>query len=387
MTLCPELYRLLQIAFGEVKITHEGEEMNFTKQLYFDKDGEQRIGLNVIDRGETYRICCPFCSDQNSKKFRCWINYKWGREDLVTGTRNLNLVHCFNENCFAERENRYQLYRIVFQDGRWKGMKLELNSGIIKSKRQPLLPGPVLTLDRLQDDHYSKIYLRNRGYDPNGLGKHLGVGYCAEAVEEFHYASNRIVIPMLMDNKLIGWQARYIGDPDWRKFRVLKYYTMPDMDRAHFLYNYDNARISPYVILTEGVTDVWSVGKPCVATLGKTISRGQKDKIIQTWGKGLVMIYLDPDAEADALALYDDLKPHVNSVLIVKSSDGFDPGANTPDKCWNDILASCKSSGVDLPSFKPNIQRESDAHPQPSGISGSDPAGGQGHSRRNRHTR
>lgn len=346
MPLCPDLYKLLIIAFGEVKISHEGEAFDASTETYVDRDNRTRVRWNIRNRGETYRVCCPFCGD---KRFRLWINHRWGRFDPVTGNRNLRLIYCFNEDCFREFEKCRYLAERVFGGSGITKYSLDLNLAPVVKRRKPILPGPTTALHQLPANHHACEYIRERGFDPSILGKYLGIGYCPQANDEFPLASNRIIIPIYQRGSLQGWQARYVGERNWKAIGIPKYYTMPDMDRQNIVYNFDTAKEnSNFVVMSEGPMDVWSIGPNGIATFGKTISRRQKDLITHTWGCGCVIIFLDPDAADDAQALEDDLKGEVREVMVVMSEDGRDPGSMRHDEIWGLIYKTAAAKGISL---------------------------------------
>ena len=46
--------------------------------------------------------------------------------------------------------------------------------------------------------------MRERGYEPETLGRHLGVSWCCEASDKYPLAHNRIIIPIRMSGELVG---------------------------------------------------------------------------------------------------------------------------------------------------------------------------------------
>ena len=146
-------------------------------------------------------------------------------------------------------------------------------------------------LHRLSEAHPAVQYVRERGYDPVWLGQEKGVTYCEAARPEFPLVNRRLVIPVHMFGRLVGWQARHLGEPP---DGVPRYWTMPGMKKSQVLYNYDTARGSDFVVVTEGPTKVWSVGDMAVAALGDTLSSFQV-QLLTTWKT--VVIYLDGKAQ------------------------------------------------------------------------------------------
>src|ERR1035437_5610346 len=162
--LNPTLYRQLQRVFGRVRIGSEGQSMQARYGKHIATD---RNELVVEAPGEYYQVCCPRCNDT---RFRLYINHRWGSRD-EKGFRNLWLAICFNENCYASRDARQDLYeklsdiadpleQATIKDGE-EGAELKAMT----------LPGPVFRLDRLPPEHPANKYLAGRFYDPEMLGK------------------------------------------------------------------------------------------------------------------------------------------------------------------------------------------------------------------------
>lgn len=338
MALCPELYKLLENKFGSVKIVHHGEPLSLR---YGPPDSKGYRKTTILQHGETYRVACCFCSDT---RHRLWINHRWGQYDPIAGYNLHFLAHCFNENCLADAGAAHYLETMVFGHSNHKRKLAVLpTSKPISIIRKAELPGIVTPLHLLSEDHHSKNYLRSRGYDPDLLSHSLNISYCHEAKEGFSLAANRIIIPIQLHNSLVGWQARYIGDKNWKECHFPKYWSMPNMSRSSILYNYDLAKDFNYVVITEGPSDVWSVGKSAIATLGKCISQQQKELIIRTWKTAI--IFLDADAHDEAVAIRDDLSRSMSNVLLINPSSK-DPGQMTTNEVWQLIESEAKKANL-----------------------------------------
>lgn len=223
--LRPLLHDRLRARLGEPKITHENEAFNANMGDYGG-----RYSLNVVHYGEVYRVCCPFCGDTT---YRLWINHLWGYRHPHNGSLNLWLAWCYNETeCMRDPANRKRLYDEVFEDA-WTGRSpladdIVLDGEMVNFDDMPnrvLPPGELFRLYDLNDTHPARQYMKRRGYDPDIFSRELGVAYCPEALPHFRMASGRLIIPVVMNGDLVGWQARLIrgnagkGNP--------KYYCVP----------------------------------------------------------------------------------------------------------------------------------------------------------------
>jgi hypothetical protein len=336
--LRPELYRRLEGRFGPVKIANEGEEM--ICRVVFDPE-EGRLRLDVNWPGEYYRIACPFCNDGRN---RLWINHRWALPVPELKSDNLWLAVCYNENCLAYANNRRALRDRVFSDvvnGRFRDPVLP-GERRPPDAREAKPPGRSILMHHLGADHPAKLYLCQRGFDADWLGRNLEVGYCPVSDREFPLAGDRIIIPVIQHGLFMGWQARCIGEP-WGD--QPKYWTMPGMRKSQLLYNFDTASKSTFVVISEGPTDVWSFGPEAVALFGKSISGPQTRLVLSTWHT--VIVLLDGDAFSEAVGVYDALRAVPNRVIVTLPK-GTDPGTCDRESLRECVFEAAKRQGIDL---------------------------------------
>lgn len=340
MPLRPELYNRLVHRFRHVEISGEGEEMVSSLQTSAHTGKKTREAWSF---GEYYRINCPFCGDLRQ---RLWINHQWGRLDPETDSKQLYLAHCFNENCLKEDCNRNWLYADVFSDfATGDDVVLPGKRSSVISGRECVWPGDMRLLTQLPDDHPANVYLRNRGFDPDYLGRKLNVSCVLDALPDLQPALGRILIPFYMHGKAVGWTARSIGN----RIGEPKYWTMPGMKKSQILYNYDMAKQFQTVCICEGPTDVWRVGPSAVALSGKTMSEHQKQLTAATWGNGTAIVLLDGDAQEDGRRVYDALAGLVQRRVLVNLPDGKDPGDFTQEQLQEVIAGAMQASTTSVP--------------------------------------
>jgi hypothetical protein len=157
-----------------------------------------------------------------------------------------------------------------------------------------------------------------------------------------------------MDGELVGWQCRYIGDIDWKKAGFAKYYTRPGMPKRLMFYNYDQAKKYPLVVLTEGISDVWAVGPQAIAMLGKKLHASQERLLCSTWGKGLVVLLLDPDAKSETDDLVARLEHKFTGGVVPIYLTEQDPGELDRDAIWAIITHELKSRNYEMFSVDAN---------------------------------
>jgi hypothetical protein len=131
------------------------------------------------------------------------------------------------------------------------------------------LPADVVPLSSLKRAHRAVGYLESRYFDVDELCRLHELGYCEGA--RFGFASGRIIIPAYLDQRLVGWQARDIGELDWSQpSSPPKDFTCPGVKRGRVVYNLDRARDYRTVVILKRPSDVWLLGPMAVALWGGT---------------------------------------------------------------------------------------------------------------------
>lgn len=293
--LNPTLYAMLVHHFGEVHIVSPGRELVWTPDR------------RVWQRGEEYRINCPFCLDARK---RLYISYLWGVWDEATQSKNLFLCRCFNEECMSDPGKPGALHKSVYSgSSRGRDGKIATKPGYAKPTGQEAceLPGETISLAELSRTdpwHPAITYLQSRNFDPVALSEEYGAVYCLNS--RYGLAEDRIIVPIYVRDQLRGWQARYPGDDvyglSFKEAGVPKYWTCPGTKVGSLVYNADKAATHRTIVVVEGPTDVWRLGAPAAALLGK---KANQDKVI---------------------ALRDAVKragaePHERSIVILLDTD------------------------------------------------------------------
>lgn len=351
------LYGALKLAFpAGVKIAKEGENMRYTIRKDFMTE-KQRIVIDDDARGEEYHICCPFCGDT---RYRLWINYKWDTEDPVSKLRfGLGLAHCFNDGCDlnsaspkpAKRQRQMDLRKLISPLLKHT-VSLPYHVAPEPKIIIPELPEKLVPLSQLDPSHHARQYVEQRGFDVDKLVELYQVAYCPD--DPHGFIADRIIIPVRQDSKLVGWQARYIGDPP---SQIPKYFTMPGMRKSRVLYNYDRAKQYPVGVIMEGVTDVWSVGGQGVNVFGSSARDAQRRLIHAAWGDTGIVLLSDADVTEteDKRKQYTKLRDSLLSLcrwglLEVRLEDG-DPGDMLAEDLWVYILRYAERVGYQHPIF------------------------------------
>lgn len=344
-----QLYRLLANRFGAVTLASPGIGFRGTVRRVFDgKELRNRYESDVA--GEYYRINCPYCNDTRQ---RLWVNHMYGQADPANPQRRLLwLAACYNEQCLEDYDNATDFENRVFghlnRDARGKFRVLK-GAEETATLKEVAMPGTMLPLTRMSQHHTAVQYLEERGFTCAALETLYGVSFCLES-DTFPICAGRLIIPIYMHGELVGWQARFPGELDWSKSRVPKYYGLPGMPKRLMLYNYDRAKQYRTAVIVEGVTDVWKVGGPAVALLGKKAHPMQR-KLLSEFDAAILA--LDPDASDDAAELFDDLRRVFSGrVGLVNYPEDVDAGMLSREENWNLIYAAADTAGLAETAFE-----------------------------------
>ena len=308
MYLNQDLYSRLHAICKSVKVAKVGERL--VTSIVEDK-------LVILDYGETYRICCPFCARRGDPdtRHRLWISHAWGVEPADSPIK-WRLATCFHNDCLHDYASYRSLRSFVFGIGGERYYKPILVQGKLPSA-PPSTPGICVPLTELPKDHSAIKYLQSRGFDPAIIYSEYGVSYCQDS-DSFPLAIDRLVMPIVFDGAKVGWQCRYIGTPPSKN--IPKYFSAPGMSIKNYLYDYDRAKSFPFVVVVEGIFDAWAIGQGAVALFGKTASRRQLE-LLHSWQ--MVLLYLDSDAVEEAHKIAKQLS---NKHVIIVESENKDPG-------------------------------------------------------------
>jgi DNA primase len=263
-------------------------------------------------------IFCPY-HDNGKRGFKGGINltgnyyYCWS----CGGEHNLNevLEKVLNVS-FYKLQNILEEYETVIN---------------IKFKKKKA-SGKNITLPIEELNSIGKDYLIKRKFDPDFIYDKYKVTGCLISGTW----SYRLIIPIYLNGKLISFQGRSIFSKNkCDKLEILRYknYSIEQsiVDPKTILYNIDNCK-KDYILIVEGVPDVWRIGDNCAATLGTSVSEseGQIPFILSRNFKR-VFILFDPEKEAQKRAKKLGKKLSITGIdtIIVNTELNRDPGAMT----------------------------------------------------------
>lgn len=296
----------------------------FDVERYLDEKGifYRRGGKNVTTGW--IETNCPFCKMDGdpdpsehlgispSKLYNCW---RGGHKGNV-----LKLIMALEECDFGEAYaifQMYQTYRLLEEPkkvSKKKAAQVEMPDGASK---------------RFSDGAIR--YLESRGFDPDRLIETYDL-YCCQnkgivliggkPLNKFRF---RIIIPVLESGILVN----YVG-MDYTRNSNQRYNNCPNelslIPTKECVYDLDRARKHRKIIVVEGITDKWRIGKTACATLGETFTWEQTVKIAKS---GAEKAYIMFDGEVNAIQNAHRLAHRLGEFMkteVVELADG-DPGS------------------------------------------------------------
>lgn len=234
-------------------------------------------------------ISCVFCDD-TSNHLGVHINKPGNVKCWRCGSHNLmEILEHFSDSSMSELYREYELEEDA------------LNSLPVKFKEKETKPLAKIEqefgeafewLDPDNEDDPYATYLESRGFDPEQMHRDWGV----KAGIESGYYKYRLMIPIYSNGQLISFQGRDITDRQEEK-----YLTCPGTNIHDYLYGIDYV-YSDRIIITEGVTDVWRLGKGyAVATIGINFSSKQLRSIVEK-GINHAIVFFDSEPQAQSKA-------------------------------------------------------------------------------------
>lgn len=223
-------------------------------------------------------IQCPWCQDTKKhlgiqtktgalKCFKCGTHGGTATMAKVTGLP------------WYEIEKRYSIHNVIVER-------------IEKHRKDVAVQFPPGTTELL-DIH--KQYLTERGLDPEQLTEK----YKIKGTKALGPYGMRIIIPIFYAQRMVSFQGRTISKlPD-----VLRYKACPipeeSIHHKEILYNLDNCT-NDFIVIMEGVFDVWKFGDDCAATFGTGLTSAQIKLISDKYKKAIILF--DPEKNANKLA-------------------------------------------------------------------------------------
>jgi len=287
------------------------------------------IGVNYATSGKNVtegwvNINCSFCFDHGnhlgvnltSKNFSCWICRESGGifklVQKLTGFSNSAVGRLINEHI----KDSYQSYYVP------------------ETRRKFQVELPTRCLDNPKKIH--REYLESRNFNHKELERNFGIKYTSQ-ISSFLRSdgkrsnfSYRIIIPIMMNGKLVNFTARDVtGRAD------NKYKNCPNDDVVFHtkdcIYGFDLAGKGTFLdmaVFVEGPTDVWRIGPGAFGLFGLKYTENQIRAIYQKeLKKAYILFDNEPKAQEIAGVFAKEIGAFIPEVFVIEPEGFSDPGS------------------------------------------------------------
>lgn len=310
---------------------------------------EKNFEYKLRKGGVEYQICDPFDGDT---KFRFQINpeqgicHSWhgdlwaGPVNPKTGRRNCSFIKfvriyrkCSYKEALEEVLGDSRHVSLYMRPGNRPGVQ------DVKRTVSVRLPGGTRLLSEANDTQARllKAWLKSRGYTDEGIEKH-----------ELYYLSMNVYWPYFEWDELVYWQSRS---------RVNKRFEFPDTyvydeqgnitgktegGRADYLYGFDDVEPANYIIITESIFDMNTLGVQALASGGALLSPNQVKKLKILGPKRGIILSPDND-KAGIKSIIDNAavlrKLNVPIGFSIPPTTEYQKDGETKQiKDWNEML-------------------------------------------------
>ncbi len=238
-------------------------------------------------------IQCPFCPDPsehlgfdpNTGKLSCWRCGGKNLFDLLQEITNTN-----NISEYWKLITKYQVEGEPETEYRKREKK--------ERKEEIEMPCGAYQPNQIWHDKKDKyaIYLKSRNFDPEDIKREWNI-WVGGHVGDYKF---RIIIPVYYKHNLVSYVARDVTNK-----QEPKYLNMPGGNIKDYLYGYDHC--GDEVLITEGITDCWRMGKGvAVATFGTKWTMRQL-VLLKKFKRVGVLFDNEPEAQESAESLVNAL--------------------------------------------------------------------------------
>lgn len=264
-------------------------------------------------------IKCPFCSDKS--------NHMGGNP--VTGQ-----VSCWRCGSHSLKDLILSIsvgdYKRVFER---YGTKTKGGGQAQKQRREVAGKCKLPSTDTALNYRAGK-YLQSRGYDPEKLVAEYGI-LSTGPVGRHKF---RVIIPVHHDGDIVSFVGR-----DYTGKHPIRYLTAtPEEEEIHhknLLYAADDA-VFDDVLVVEGITDVWRIGRGAVATFGTTFTAKQVWRLSEMKKAVWILFDAEPEAQQHAADLAEQLRLlgcRAERILLP-------PGVNDPGELHEDQVKKIRNA-------------------------------------------
>ena len=202
-------------------------------------------------KADLYNFRCPICGDSQKNKSKTRGYLYTIKADVNFKCHNCGSSMTFSS--FLKKIDTTMHKQYVFE--RFKNNKTGRGTVVEEPKFKFEAPkfSPKMDLPRASEISAAKLYLEKRGLDPTKFyytNKFKAwVNTLVEKFDNIEYDEPRIIIPIIYENQLIGFQGRALGP------NSVKYITIMLEDNAPKVYGIDKINEKKPIYIVEGPFD------------------------------------------------------------------------------------------------------------------------------------
>lgn len=275
-----------------------------------------KLGLTADERRKTIYTTCPGCGESDKLS----ILKDGGSSICYRGSCSFGGPRPFFEWVMltagvTRAEAIEMVYAEEVKPAKIDGLKLSLSMNLgeqAATQKDPLIPlmWPIYGAQSLEDagSRTGLEYLMSRGIDYSTAVRY---GIC------YSPAMRRVVIPVIMNGMVYGWQARAV-DPVDPGFRMRN---NPDFQRARCVMFLDRVQLGGHAIVAEGPFDAlkFDLCGGNVCTMGKVVTDDQI-KAIMSRSPRAIYLALDDDAAEEMRALRERVDVPLFRITVPESA-------------------------------------------------------------------
>lgn len=284
--------------------------MDVNLKLYDFESYLVEEGINYVTEGKNVtsgwiELNCPFCSDPSHHLgvsqqgiYHCW---RCGSKGSI-----IKLVMEIEKSSYTKALKKLEGYYLKSLKELKQDIKIRHNHEILPKEASKNFP----------PDHL--FYLQSRNFNQEVIDK-----YNLFACYNLGNYKFRIICPVYLNNYIVNFTAMAVSG------QAPKYKHCPNeaaiIPMKECIYNIDS--VKSYMVIMEGITDVWRFGDGGVATMGIEFTPEQINHIIRK-GVDKCFVMYDPEelAQRRANQLAHQLSSFINHVEVLDIGGDKDPG-------------------------------------------------------------